>query len=226
MSPLFDLKGTIEALLDWVKKDFNTYTEEQDTWLFQFTHYRERVEDVADFYNLVKTIFLRTEIDRNMLTVSLEFPKDTNLLPVIVLREPTRRDGDTNIIGGIDNDIITTPNGSQMRVIRDSKQFNYDIMCVGVNYEESLVISDTLYALLVGAYNTFASRYEKVSYDLRELLVNQEFNPYPIFVRTIGLSLQKSNFIPSIERETSLDQIQFEYKFMTDYGKKINDNKK
>lgn len=219
ISPLYSLRATVEALLDWVKKDFNSFPDEQDTWLYQFTHYGEFESDVDRFYKLAKDIFLRTDASRNMLTVALEFPKDTTLLPVIVLREPSRVDGDTNIIGATTAELAQSPNGAQMQVFRDSKRFNYDFMCVGLNYEETLVISDTLYGLFVAAYNTFARSYEKVAFSLREILVNPEFNPYPVFIRAVGLDLQRSNFIPSIERKDYLDSIQFQYQIMTKDGK-------
>ena len=124
-------------------------------------------------------------------------------------------DGDTNIIGATDSEVILLSGGAQMQVFRDSKRFNYDLMCVGLNYKETLTISDTLYGLLVGAYNTFARDYEKVSFSLREMLVNSELNPYPTFIRTVGLDLQRSNFIPSIERKMYLDSIRFEAKIET-----------
>lgn len=215
ISPIYNLKGIVQALLEWVKQDFDKFDNEEDSWLYQFIHLGERDGDVEEFYLMAKEIFLRRESSRNMLTVELEFPKDTALLPVIVLREPSRVDGDTNIIGATDSEVILLSGGAQMQVFRDSKRFNYDLMCVGLNYKETLTISDTLYGLLVGAYNTFARDYEKVSFSLREMLVNSELNPYPTFIRTVGLDLQRSNFIPSIERKMYLDSIRFEVKIET-----------
>lgn len=215
ISPIYNLKGIVQALLEWVKQDFDKFDNEEDSWLYQFIHLGERDGDVEEFYLMAKEIFLRRESSRNMLTVELEFPKDTTILPVIVLREPSRVDGDTNIIGVTDSEVISLSGGAQMQVFRDSKRFNYDLMCVGLNYKETLTISDTLYGLLVGAYNTFARDYEKVSFSLREMLVNSELNPYPTFIRTVGLDLQRSNFIPSIERKMYLDSIHFEAKIET-----------
>lgn len=215
ISPIYNLKGIVQALLEWVKQDFDKFDNEEDSWLYQFIHLGERDGDVEEFYLMAKEIFLRRESSRNMLTVELEFPKDTTILPVIVLREPSRVDGDTNIIGATDSEVISLSGGAQMQVFRDSKRFNYDLMCVGLNYKETLIISDTLYGLLVGAYNTFARDYEKVSFSLREMLVNSELNPYPTFIRTVGLDLQRSNFIPSIERKIYLDSIRFEAKIET-----------
>ena len=156
ISPIYNLKGIVQALLEWVKQDFDKFDNEEDSWLYQFIHLGERDGDVEEFYLMAKEIFLRRESSRNMLTVELEFPKDTTILPVIVLREPSRVDGDTNIIGATDSEVISLSGGAQMQVFRDSKRFNYDLMCVGLNYKETLTISDTLYGLLVGAYNTFA----------------------------------------------------------------------
>lgn len=223
MSPLYNLKGMVEALLQWVRKDFSSY-DETDTWLYQFVHHGEREEDVGRFYDLAKEIFLREAGQRNMLTVTLEFPKDTTILPAIVLREPARVDGDSNIVGGVTSELITTSSGAQMQVFRDSKRFNYDLMCVGLNYEETLIISDVMYGLCVAAYNTFARDYEKVGFSLRELLVNPEFNPYPVFIRTVGLELQRSNYIPSVEREAYLDSIKFQHKILVkNYGQETTE---
>lgn len=213
ISPVIHFKEIIDALLKWVREDFNAFENEQDTWLYQFVHYCEvgPGQETAKYYDMVKEIFLRTNEKRNQLHTVLEYPKDTTLLPAIVLREPSRTDGTSNVIGGWTATQITTENGSKIDIFRDSKAFNYDLMCVAANYTESLLISEVLYGLLVGAYNTLALQYERLSYSMREILVNPDFNPYPVMIRTVTVSLQQSNFIPSIEREVPLDKVKFQY---------------
>lgn len=213
IAPLYNLKGTIDALIQWVKDDFNKF-EEEYTWLYQFVHYKEREEDVEDFYRIAKEIFLRSNGERNILRVVFEYPKDTTLLPCILLREPIRDNGDTNNIGELTPSIIGLENGFEMQVYRDVKFFNYDLMCVGINYIESIVISEVMYGLMVGAYETFARSYEKVSFSLRELAVRPEMNPYPTFIRTIGVALQCSYIIPSIQRFTTPNSIKFKEKIL------------
>lgn len=224
ISPIYNLKGIVESLLQWVKDDFASFDDEKDTWLYQMVHLGEREGDVDEYYEIAKEIFLRKKTSRKMLSVELEFPKDTSLLPVIVLREPSRVDGDTNVIGATDSQVIPYDNGTQMQVFRDSKRFSYDLMCVGLNYKETLTISDVMYGLMVGAYNTFARDYEKVGFNLRELMVSSELNPYPTFIRSVGIDLQRSNFIPSIERRTFIDSMRFQVKIETKIPSKNEGN--
>lgn len=212
-SAIFHLKGIIESLLQWVQTDYESYPDEKDSWLYQFAHYDEleTEKELNEYYSLIKEIFLRDESKRNKLSVTLEFPKDTTLLPVVVLREPSRQEGDSNVVSMLASDLVTNENGLQMNIFRDSKVATYDLMCIGWNYTETLLISEVLYGLLVAANDTLSRQYEKISYSLREVMVNQEMNPFPILIRTIGITLQQTNAIPSIVRSPYLDSIKFKY---------------
>lgn len=213
ITPLYTIKGIVEDLIQWVKNDYDKY-EEEYTWLYQFAHYGELEADVKDFYEIAKEIFLRKDCDRNVLRVVLEYPKDNTLLPCILLREPIRDNGDTNNLGELTPSIIQMDNGLEMQVYRDVKSFNYDLMCMGINYIESIVISEVMYGLMVGAYETFSRKYERVTYTLRELMASPEMNPYPVFIRTIGIMLQHSNVIPSIQRFSSISSVKFKEKIL------------
>lgn len=212
-SAIFHLKGIIESLLQWVQTDYESYPDEKDSWLYQFAHYDEleTEKELNEYYSLIKEIFLRDESKRNKLSVTLEFPKDTTLLPVVVLREPSRQEGDSNVVSMLASDLVTNENGLQMNIFRDSKVATYDLMCIGWNYTETLLISEVLYGLLVAANDTLSRQYEKISYSLREVMVNQEMNPFPILIRTIGITLQQTNAIPSIVRSPYLDSIKFKH---------------
>lgn len=212
-SAIFHLKGIIESLLQWVQTDYESYPDEKDSWLYQFAHYDEleTEKELNEYYSLIKEIFLRDESKRNKLGVTLEFPKDTTLLPVVVLREPSRQEGDSNVVSMLASDLVTNENGLQMNIFRDSKVATYDLMCIGWNYTETLLISEVLYGLLVAANDTLSRQYEKISYSLREVMVNQEMNPFPILIRTIGITLQQTNAIPSIVRSPYLDSIKFKH---------------
>ena len=50
ISPIYNLKGIVQALLEWVKQDFDKFDNEEDSWLYQFIHLGERDGDVEEFY--------------------------------------------------------------------------------------------------------------------------------------------------------------------------------
>lgn len=84
--------------------------------------------------------------------MALEFPKDVQMCPVIVLREPSRDNGD-NAIGretGVEMpQVVQRPSSSRFEFL-DGKAFNFEVICVSVNMIESILLSEVIYSFLWG----------------------------------------------------------------------------
>lgn len=208
------IKQILEAGLEYIKNDSLSATDlnsEKETWLYQLLN---GIKDGSyDFYNQAKKIFLRDDKDPKKLRVSLEFPRDVQMCPLIVLREPSRDNGDNSIgreSGLTFPEIIQKPLNSRFEFL-DGKSFNFEIICVSINMIESILISEVIYSFFVGAYNTLAQNYTSISFGMKELMVNNQVIPFPVFLRSINLILKTQYSIPSIEKQVFLNKVEFDW---------------
>jgi hypothetical protein len=208
------VKQILEAGLEYIRTDSlqaTTPEQEKETWLYQLLN---GVQDGSyDFYEQAKKIFLRGPKDSKRLRVALEFPKDVQMCPVIVLREPSRDNGD-NAIGretGVEMpQVVQRPSSSRFEFL-DGKAFNFEVICVSVNMIESILLSEVIYSFFVGAYNTLAQSYTSISFGMKELMVNTQIIPFPVFLRSITLMLRTQYSIPSIDKQVFLNKVEFDW---------------
>lgn len=208
MLPLIQLKKIVEKLIDYPIEEHNDQNlSESETFLYKLLYGQK--DGIYDFYEQAKAIFLRTNKDPRKMRIQLEYPKDKTTLPAIILREPTRDEGDSNTIGKAYEEVLSFGNTSFRDNFRDSKQFDFSIICFSNSTLESILISEVLYSLLVGAYDTLASIYNKVGYSMREIMVNTEMAPTPIIMREVRIKLQVDNYIPSLIKQEFLSELNF-----------------
>lgn len=196
------IKEIVTRLLVYVQEDYKNSPEEE-TFLYRILH---GVKDGNyDFYEQGKKLFLRDDLNPRNLRVLLEFPKDRTNLPAYVVREPSKRPSAFNSIGKLTGQYDET--GSM--IVRDSRSYTFEVMCISDNFLESILMSEILYALLLGSYNLLAQSFLTINYSMQEVMMNTEVIPLPIFVRNIGIDLTSDEYVPTIDKSPLLNKICF-----------------
>lgn len=191
----------MEACLEYVQTDFESKTDEKDSFLYKVLG--DTQDGSFNYYEQAKNIFLRKETNPNNIKVALEYPKDKTGLPAYIIREPGKTGGIANSIGKIESFMGGVP------MYRDTRQYGLEIMCFSVNMNESILMSEILYALLLGSWDTLASQFLKIEFTMKELMMQNNLMPTPIFIRSIGLDLSSEEIVPGLVDTSLLGKIIF-----------------
>lgn len=201
MLQIVKIKKIVEACLEYVQTDFESKTNEKDSFLYKVLG--DTQDGSYNFYEQAKNLFLRKETNPNNIKVLLEYPKDRAGLPSYVIREPGKKSGIANSIGKIESFMGGVP------MYRDTRQYGLEIMCFSVNMNESILMSEILYALLLGSWDLLASQFLKIEFSMKELMMENHLMPTPIFIRSIGLELSSEEIAPGLVDTTLLGKILF-----------------
>lgn len=201
MLQIVKIKKIVEACLEYVQTDFESKTNEKDSFLYKVLG--DTQDGSFNYYEQAKNIFLRKETNPNNIKVALEYPKDKTGLPAYIIREPGKTGGIANSIGKIESFMGGVP------MYRDTRQYGLEIMCFSVNMNESILMSEILYALLLGSWDLLASQFLKIEFSMKELMMENHLMPTPIFIRSIGLELSSEEIAPGLVDTTLLGKILF-----------------
>lgn len=202
MLQIAQIKSIITRLLLFVQEDYKN-NKEEDTFLYK-TFYGVK-DGNFDFYEQGKKLFLRSDANPRNLRVLLEFPKDKTKTPAYVVREPSKRTSEFNSIGKLTGQFDHTGK----MILRDSRNYEFEIMCVSDNFLESILMSEILYALLLGSYNILSQSFQSISFSMKEVMINADVIPLPFFLRSIGLNLTSDEHVPTIEEMPLLKKVLF-----------------
>ena len=201
MLQIVKIKKIIESCLEYVQTDFESKNNEKDSFLYKVLG--DTQDGSYNFYEQAKNLFLRKETNPNNIKVLLEYPKDRAGLPSYVIREPGKKSGIANSIGKIESFMGGVP------MYRDTRQYGLEIMCFSVNMNESILMSEILYALLLGSWDILASQFLKIEFTMKELMMQNNLMPTPIFIRSIGLDLSSEEIVPGLVDTSLLGKIIF-----------------
>lgn len=201
MIQIVKIKKIVESCLEYVQTDFESKNNEKDSFLYKALG--DTQDGSYNFYEQAKNLFLRKETNPNNIKVLLEYPKDRAGLPSYVIREPGKKSGIANSIGKIESFMGGVP------MYRDTRQYGLEIMCFSVNMNESILMSEILYALLLGSWDLLASQFLKIEFSMKELMMENHLMPTPIFIRSIGLELSSEEIAPGLVDTTLLGKILF-----------------
>lgn len=201
MLQIVKIKKIIESCLEYVQTDFESKKNEKDSFLYKVLGGTQ--DGSYNFYEQAKNLFLRKETNPNNIKVLLEYPKDRAGLPSYVIREPGKKSGIANSIGKIESFMGGVP------MYRDTRQYGLEIMCFSVNMNESILMSEILYALLLGSWDLLASQFLKIEFSMKELMMQNNLMPTPIFIRSIGLDLSSEEIVPGLVDTSLLGKIIF-----------------
>ncbi|MDY4173038.1 MAG: hypothetical protein SOY17_09895 [Evtepia sp.] len=201
MIQIVKIKKIVESCLEYVQTDFESKNNEKDSFLYKVLG--DTQDGSYNFYEQAKNLFLRKETNPNNIKVLLEYPKDRAGLPSYVIREPGKKSGIANSIGKIESFMGGVP------MYRDTRQYGLEIMCFSVNMNESILMSEILYALLLGSWDILASQFLKIEFTMKELMMQNNLMPTPIFIRSIGLDLSSEEIVPGLVDTSLLGKIIF-----------------
>lgn len=202
MLQITQIKAIITRLLIFIQEDYKNNVEE-DTFLYK-TFYGVK-DGNFDFYEQGKKLFLRNDSNPRNLRVLLEFPKDKTKIPAYVVREPSKRTSEFNSIGKFTGQFDHTGK----MILRDSRNYEFEVMCVSDNFLESILMSEILYSLLLGSYNILSQSFQSISFSMKEVMINADVIPLPFFLRSIGLNLTSDEHVPTIEEMPLLKKVLF-----------------
>ena len=207
--PVVKLKSLLDGLIEYVRTDFESQTDEANTFLYRVLEGNRT--DGYDFYEEGKSIFLRNSTSSRRIETRLMFTKDIAPTPTIHVREPARVKGEYNAIGGLFGQRVNFPNDVYSEQYRDTKKANYEYVITSDNPLETILIAEVIYTLLLGAWETLHTQlFDLFDFGLKELLANNELVPYPLYIKSIDLTVQFENTVPGIQRATLCDAINFQ----------------
>ena len=206
--PVVRLKSILDGLIEYVRSDFESRTDESDTFLYKVLEGNRT--DGYDFYEEGKNIFLRTSTSSRKIETRLMFTKDIAPTPTVHVREPTRVKGVYNSIGGIVGPRINLPDDGFTDEYRDTKKANYEFVITSDNPLETILIAEVIYTLLLGAWETLQTQiFDLFDFGLKELVANNELVPYPLYIKSVEITVQFQNTVPGIQLQTLCDAINF-----------------
>lgn len=201
MITIIEVKKIVVNLLKYIQQESKT-VQEDESFLYKILY---GIKDGSfDFYEQAKSLYIRDDNRPNKLIVSLEYPKDKTSLPAYIIREPSRNLGDSNSIGKVYELGLGGFN------LRDSRRASFEIMCFSNNMIESIIMSEVLYALLLASYNELSTIFTNIDFGMKELMMNQELIPTPIFIRSIEFNVSLENKVPQLVNSELLGKVLFE----------------
>lgn len=204
MIEIIRIKDLVLRVLEYIPLEYKSGKAEEDTFLYKLLNGTK--DGNFDFYIQAKSLFTRSQTNPRKITVSLEFPKDKTSLPCYVIREPGKSKGPTNSIGKMTGGVFSTGAWE----IRDSREEVIEIMCLSDNILESILLSEVLYALLLGSYNWLANYYNTIEINMTEVMAQTDLIPLPIFIRSIRMELSSEQIVSSLINTEFLNKILFE----------------
>lgn len=198
------VKHIIENLVEYVYQDLKNKSSE-DTFLYKLLYGCK--DSNFDFYEQACALFSRGKNNPMKVGVLLEYPKDKTSLPAYVIREPGKIKGEANNIGKIDG---LYPKTSAYKY-NDSRASTYNIMCFANNMSESILLSEVLYALLLASYDNLSNEFDSIEFGMKELMLgNEEVIPYPIFMKSLELSISSRIYVSGLIDPILLGKVLFE----------------
>lgn len=210
--PILRIKRIIEGLLNYISTNTLTHVTantEEDSFLYQI--WKDVNDDGFDFYEQGKDIFTRKNTSPSKLSVGLQYKRDIAAIPYIWVREPAKRKGEFNNIGDSNGTFINSE-GASSELFRDTKRDTFEIVIVSNNAMATLLVAETLYHLLIAAHDTLTLNFTTFSFNMKEIITNNELTPIPIVMRSIEIDTQMDTEAPSINEEEFVNAVNFETK--------------
>lgn len=197
------IKRLIEGLVEFVNTDYQNSANESESWLYRMLYDSDDNSDF-NFYEQAKACFIDTKLSPKAIKTTIGWGKNVNGSPTIIIREVSRQKGSYDSIGGINGEIYL--NGDKNYGVvqyRKTRKADYEIMVVSNNQLLTITITDILDALLTGAWESIVHEFNLFDYTIKDMMVNQDINT-PLFIKSLNLSCQYENSIPSIIRDPNV----------------------
>jgi hypothetical protein len=213
--PIIKLKTILDSLLTWVVAEYNSKTDENDTWLYDT--FNGNIQGNFNVYTEIKGIILRGQKDPNKLETRRMFDTSRAALPTIHIHMPSESGGGFNSLGsgyGNDMDAVTTgvsPNEVTNYSAHFGRSFEsqYELIITGSSTDEVLSIYELLKALFLAGASTLQNQFEAFEYSGKELMANPEVIPYQIFYRAFNVKIKYEQVVRSIESFGKITSVTF-----------------
>jgi len=207
------VKKLIDALIAFVKEDYETKLAggiPEESFLLRCFD-EEDVIDGISYSTLAVEIFTRDNLERRKLETRLMFDRDRAELPTIHVREPAKNKGQQDGVGYIDDDLYENADGGFNPARRRSFTSQYELMITSLNRHDVIIIEEVILALLIGAQDTLAlaNPFYNFSFNVKELIANNELIPNPLFIKSIGVNVSYDKTYPDLSTNNMLNQILF-----------------
>lgn len=200
------IKKIVDALIEYVRTDYNNVTDKHTSFLYRLLG--DNIEGDYNFYTQSKEIFLRDDKSPRNIKTSLMFNKNTHGSPHVHIREASRMKGTFNSIGGLIDSLYENEDSSYSDGYRDSKKGVYEILVTSSNPLDTVLISEVIYTLLLGAHETLTNEFALFDMSLKEMIFQDNTNAQ-LYVKAIMLDTQQENIVPSIISAENLNEIIF-----------------
>lgn len=206
MIKVVEIKQILDSLILFVKDDYESKTNKEETFLYRVLS--GSVEGNFNFYEQGVVIFTQTDENALKIETTLSFSQNSNGSPSIYVREASRVKGTFNSIGGMASELYVYEDGSVGDEYRDTKKGDYELVITSTNNLVTILISEVIYSLFVSAYETLNTQYELFDFNLKEVMF-QNTTGTRLFAKTITMSTQQENIIPSLISEEQLNKVMF-----------------
>lgn len=210
---ILKVKKLIDSLLIFVKQDYedklaNNISDE--SFLIRCFDSEDIADDIS-YKDLAVEIFTRGDQESRKVETRLMYDRERASLPTIHVREPAKGKGKQDSIGYIDEDLFINSDLSYNQVRRRSFDSNFELLITSFNRHEVLIMEEVILALLIGAQDTLAlaSPFYQFSFNIKELMANNELVPDILFIKSIGLNVSYNKTYPDISNNNMLNSILF-----------------
>jgi len=196
--PEIQLKAFLDELLEFIKEDFNSHTNENDT-LLAIMLKGNKIGDF-DYFTEAKDLFLREADHARPVTTRLFFDRDKANLPSMHINLPSEQPGPDGI--GVDagfNENEINSLGDEIKVVYNRAfQSVYNIIITSDNPFEVLIIYHVIRALIVSFFDSLELiGFRNPKLGGQDLILNEMNVPNNIMVRAISISSFYEVPIPS-----------------------------
>lgn len=207
------IKETVDALINWVIKDYLSHENEENSWLY--LSFSGMESSRYKVYTQLKDLLLRTKTHPRKLETRLMFDPSRAEMPTIHVHMPSEEPVGGNFMGMGSQDRDITENGSKFSY-NYSKDFsaNYDIIITSNNPMEVLILYEFLKRVFIAGADTLVEKFDNFNLSGKELLYDSTLMPN-IFFRAFSCKAEEKITIPSIiSREFGAKNIIFEQFFI------------
>ena len=169
------------------------------------------IADGVDYRALAIEIFTRETTDHRKVDTRLLFDIDRAPLPTIHVREPAKSKGHEDGIGNIDEDFYENVDNGFSEVRRRSFDSRFELMITSMNRHEVIIMEEVMMALLIGGQDSLMLQepFYNISLSVKELIINNELVPNPLFIKSIEMNVSYDKKYPDISNDEILHHILF-----------------
>lgn len=208
--PILKLKDVLDALLNWVKDNYNYYNDlniPEQSWAY--ITFNGNIHGNFNYYTNLINLISRDDENPTKLETRLIFDSGRASLPTIHIHLPGESKGAFTPLngslgfGGVDDSNNTYEEKSS------SSTATYELIITGANSEEIILIYELLYALFLAGHDTLQSYFETFHYSGNEIMANPDIIPYNTFYRSFKITIGQERIVRSIVLNPTVSNIYF-----------------